>query len=272
MPKMSYLRLCVWLYAVVVVPNFFPSQDPGEPTVYRLQDVVSAVFKPGNFFGGMFSDMAITSSDYTVYYLHRQHLSSVSTNSFAGLLHSASFSNSVLETEVVFDIVVHTIYGMSCTHHNPPLVTIEAALDALVKYGVSPRLYASPSQPLYPLLMLHTPYSPIDVYAVAGKWEFEDAAVAISAHLLAFDLSRITDELSVKMGPVYLRRLMDLHSTRTRALKNIALRPPAMHPPTLVCPEGSQARLNSEWAFAVAELAWVTLPGKYVPTLFSPLG
>ena len=252
-------------YAVVMLSDFVPSKNQSASNVSYL-DAVSETFKPGNIFGGMFSDMAITSSDYTVYYVHRQHLASVSTNSFAGLLTNASFSTSILETAPVFNVVIHTIYDMSCTHYNPPLANIEAAFNALVKYGVSPLLYASPSQPLYPLLMLHAPYRPIEAYAVAAKWGFEDAAVAISAHLLAFDLSCITDELSIKMGPIYLRRLMDLHFNRTRALKTIVLQPPRTHLPTLVCSEGLQAQLTTGWAFAAAELAWATLPGTCNPS------
>ncbi|KAI1791330.1 hypothetical protein LXA43DRAFT_436990 [Ganoderma leucocontextum] len=229
-------------------------------SVYSLPNSASTAFGPGNVFGGMFPDLAFTCSDQTVYYVHRHHLSRISTNAFAGLLTNAAFSISVLEPATVLNTVIHTIYGMSCTHHNPSLDTIEAVLVALVKYGLAPHFYAVPSRPIYPLLLLHAPHQPIDAYALAGKYSLEDAAVTISGHLLAFDLWRITDELSIKMGPVYLRRLVDLHRDRANALKSIALRPPSNHPPTLMCGEMSQARLINAWAFAAAQLAWATLP------------
>ncbi|KAM5543293.1 hypothetical protein V8D89_003167 [Ganoderma adspersum] len=222
-------------------------------------------FGPGNIFDGMFPDMLIKSPDQTGYYVHRLHLSRVSTNAFGGLLANPASSISVLEPAAVLNVVIHTIYGMSSTHRNPSLDTIEAAIDALLKYGVAPHLYAPSSQPLYLLLLLHAPYRPIEAYAVAGKYGFEDAAVAISGHLLAYDLSRISDELSLKMGPVYLRRLVDLHNTRAQALKNIVLRPPGPHAPTLTVTcqcecAGDQSRLANSWAYAAAQLVWATLP------------
>ncbi|KAM5543238.1 hypothetical protein V8D89_003112 [Ganoderma adspersum] len=237
-----------------------PNHQHSSQTSYNVnpQDTIftgaSTSFGPGNIFGGLFSDLAVLSSDQTVYYVHRQHLSGVSTNAFAGLLPGAPFSISVLEPAAVLSIVIHTMYGRSCTDHSPSLDTIEAALDALVKYGVTPHLYASSPQPLYRLLLLHAPHNAIEAYALAGRHSLEAVAVAISAHLLAYDLSLITVELSIKMGAVYLRRLVDLHCDRTKALKSIVMRPPGGHPPTL-------ARLMNAWAFAVAELAWDTLPG-----------
>ena len=211
---------------------------------------------------GTFPDLEIVSSEKTSHCVHRQQLSRVSLNSFAGLLIDSAFSISVVEPALVLDIVLYTIYGMPFTHHNLPLNTIEAAIDALVKYGVAVRLFATPTGPLYPLLLSHAPHHPIDAYAVAGKYGFEDAAVAISAHLLAYDLFLISDELSIKMGPVYLRRLIDLHSNRATALKGIVLRPPEAHPPTATCGGAMQGWLTQAWVFAAAQLAWGTLPSK----------
>ncbi|KAM5543300.1 hypothetical protein V8D89_003174 [Ganoderma adspersum] len=243
--------------------------DVSSLSLYSLHTGASTAFGPGNMFDGLFSDLAVSSSDQTVYYVHRQHISGVSSNAFAGLLPNAHFSISVLEPAEVLNIVIHTMYGKSCTHHNPSLANIEAGLDALVKYGVTLTRYASPSEPLYRLLLLHAPHHPIEAYALAGRHSLEDAAVAISAHLLAYDLSLITDELSIKMGALYLRRLVDLHGDRTKALKNIIMRPPVGHPPTLMCSQMSQARLTNAWAFAVAELAWSTLPGMSTNALHS---
>ncbi|KAM5533990.1 hypothetical protein V8D89_012310 [Ganoderma adspersum] len=220
-------------------------------------------------FCGLFSDLAVSSSDQSVYYVHRQHLSGISTNAFAGLLPDAPFSISILEPAAVLNIVIHIMYDRSCTQYNPSLDNIEAALEVLIKYGVTPHLYASPSQPLYQLLLLHAPHHPINTYALAGQHSLENVTVAISAHLLAYDLSLITDGLSIKMGAVYLRRLVDLHCDRTKALKNIVMRPPGAHPPTLTCSQMSQARLTNAWAFALVDLVWSTLPGMSTNALHS---
>ena len=208
--------------------------------------------------------MAITSCDQDTFYVHRRHLSHISTNAFAGLLNSTRFSVTVEESTAVLNVVLHTIYAYDVpdTFHKPSLDTIEAAIDALLKYGITPKPYAAHPRPLYRLLLSHAPLQPIDAYALAGKHGFEDAAVAISAHLLAYDLSRITDQLSLRMGPVYLRRLVGLHQDRGKALKDIVLRPPDNHPPTVVCGPTSQAALTRAWALATAELAWWNLSGK----------
>ena len=205
--------------------------------------------------------MSLMSSDQVIFYVHRLHLSSISSNAFAGLLPTLATSFFVTERATVLDIVLHIVYGRPYTDRNPPLSEIEAALDALIKYGVNPYAHAIPHQPLYTLLKNHAPYHPIETYAVAGKYGLEAAAVAVSAHLLAYDPSNLSDELSVKIGPVYLRRLIALHHERSNALKNIVLKPPANHRPTLMCGEASQAQLTQAWAHAAAELAWDALPG-----------
>ena len=168
------------------------------------------------------------------------------------------------ERASVLDLLIHIVYGISCTHLAPSFETVEAVLDALIKYGISPPQSACPDQPLYQLLLLHAPHRPIDAYALAGQHGLEDAAVAISAHLLAYDSSQLSDALVSKMGPVYLRRLLCLHQNRLSALKTIVLRPPEGHPPTPTCGEEApeRAELAEAWAFAVAQLVWDVSPGE----------
>ena len=196
------------------------------------------------------------------FHVHSQHLLSLSSNAFAGLLANCEIPLLLAERSAVLDIVFHILYGMIYTHHSPPLAEIDAALDALIKYGVNPASHASPIHPLCALLRFHAPCLPIEAYAVAGKYSLEDAAVAISAHLLAYDFSNLSDELSIKIGPIYLRRLIGLHHDRSEALKTIILRPLATHQFTLLCGEASQAQLAREWAYAVAGLAWEKLPSE----------
>ena len=215
----------------------------------------------------MFPDMTVMSFDMVVFYVHRRKLSSLSSNAFAGLLVSLEAPLFLAERAAVLDIVFHILYGMLYTHHKPSLAEIDAALEALIKYGVNPASYAIPLRPLYDLLLFHAQYRPIDAYALAGKYGLQDAAVAISAHLLAYDLSNISDELSVTIGPVYLLRLINLHHDRSEALKSIVLRPPASHQPTLMCGEASQAELARAWAYAAAGLAWEKLPSEKTDSL-----
>jgi len=57
--------------------------------------------------------------------------------------------------------------------------------------------------------------------------------------LLSYSLASLTNELAVKMGPLYLKRLFFLHLGRIEALKRLLLPPP-----------------QPAWALASAYLAW----------------
>ena len=60
------------------------------------------------------------------------------------------------------------------------------------------------------------------------------------------------------MGPMYFKRLLDLHQMRRDALKHIVMKPPVAHPPVLTCRSDDQRKLTTAWAHVVAELAWDT--------------
>ncbi|KAI0373459.1 hypothetical protein BV20DRAFT_1033801 [Pilatotrama ljubarskyi] len=222
---------------------------------------MSTMFTPGFMVDGSFPDIALISSDSTVFHAHTRRLLSASTNAFAGYLAQPVGSIALPESAAVLNVVLHLIYGMFCLHFQPSFESTEAALDALNKYGVPVSQLAS-SQPLYQLILSYAPYYPIEAYALAAHYQLEDAAVAVSGHLLAYDMSKLTDELTVKMGPLYLARLIGLHQSRARALRDIALRPPASHPPTSTCSDEEQAKLQRGWAFANADIVWQVLPSK----------
>ncbi|KAI0330920.1 hypothetical protein GY45DRAFT_1336527 [Cubamyces sp. BRFM 1775] len=223
---------------------------------------ISSIFNPGFIVDGLIPNLEITSADAVHFHVHRDRLFLASTNAFGGLLRDPVFSFAVPEPATVLNIVLNVIYGMSCLPNPPSLESTEAALDALIKYGLPVAQLAKPSYPLYELIRSYAPYYPIEAYAVAGHYKLEELAVAISAHLLAFDLSRISDELTVKMGPIYFSRLANLHRARMTALRNIVLQPPAMHPITPTCNEEVQRELSRAWAFANAEIVWNALPSK----------
>ena len=162
----------------------------------------------------------------------------------------------VPEPASLLRVALHVLYGLPCVHLNASLNLIEGALDALLKYGVAIRAIAAPRFPLYDLVLARAPVQPIEVYALAGKYALEDVAVAASGHLLSYDTLTLSDELSVKMGPSYLKHLFDLHDTRRAALKNIVLKPPGGHAPTAMCDARSQQQLAAAWAHAAADIAW----------------
>ncbi|KAI0633320.1 hypothetical protein C8Q77DRAFT_1157545 [Trametes polyzona] len=230
---------------------------------------ISTTFQPSLRIDNVLPDVILISSNNVYFYAHRHRIINVSSNLFGGLLlfdpgtspHGFLPTLNLPESGDVINVVLHTVYGLSCTHFHPTLETVEAALDALIKYGVSLQIHAAPRyRPLHQLLLSRAPYRPIDTYALAGKYELDELAVTVSGHLLSFDLSRITDDLATKMGPVYLKRLFLLHQTRLHALKQILLNPPAGHPPKPGCSLADQSQLTRAWALATAQLVWDATP------------
>ncbi|KAI8980693.1 hypothetical protein BD414DRAFT_420794 [Trametes punicea] len=245
---------------------------------------VSTAFHPSLIVDGAPPDLILASSDGVHFYVHRLRLSSVSTNRLGGLLSSDSVSSThslslarinTPESAEVLNVALHTIYGSSCQHYLPSLETVDAALDALERYGVPLRPLATPNQPLYRLLLSFAPYRPIDAYAVAAHYALEEVAEATSSHLLAYDLARLPDETAQKMGATYLKRLFTLHQSRLAALRNILLRPPIPHPPAPGCTSEIQQKLTRAWAHAAAQLVWDVLPSvstMALRSLLEPIG
>ncbi|KAI9066566.1 hypothetical protein FKP32DRAFT_354827 [Trametes sanguinea] len=238
---------------------------PGDATI-------SAAFQPSLRIDDILPDLTLISSNNVYFYVHRHRITGASTNGFNGLLfdwgaHRHGFlpSLNLPETGDVLNVVMHIMYGLSCVHFHPSLETVEAALDALIKYGAPIQTYAAPYQPLYQLILSHAPYRPIETYALAGQHQLEDIAVTVSGHLLSFDLSRITDDLATKMGPVYLKRLFLLHQSRLMALKQLLLKPPANHPTTPGCNPSEHSKLTRAWALATAQFVWDATPSKPIP-------
>ena len=230
---------------------------------------VSITFQPSLRADDRLPDTAIISSNHVYFYVHRHRLLAASSNGFAGRFFDPQIGFGgflptiyVPESGDVLNVVLHTMYDRSCVHFYPSLETVEAALTALGKYGVAVDAYAAPGQPVFQLLTSHAPYRPIETYALAGQYGLEDVAVVVSGHLLPFDLSSLTDDIAIKMGPVYLKRLVLLHQSRLNHLRNIILEPPARHPPTAECGEVEQGKLTSAWAHASAQFVWDASPSK----------
>ena len=170
----------------------------------------------------------------------------------------------ISHSSAVVNIILHAMYNLSSLHYHPTLEMVEAALDALASYGTSIQLLALPDLPLHTLIVSFAPYAPLDAYAVAAKHELENAAITISSHLLAYDLSRLPDTTVQKMGPLYLKRLVLLHQSRLAALRDIVFKAPDKHPIVPGCNEELQQQMLGAWAHAVAQLVWDVRPSKSV--------
>ena len=242
----------------------------GTPLDHPNAISISTAFHPSLSLDGVPPNIILISSDNVHFYAHRSRLLATSVNRMGNLIPPDDTEDpthpvvvAVPQPSTVVNIILHTMYGQSCIHYLPTLEMVEVALDALAySYGVPLRPLALPTLPIYTLLLSFAPFRPLDAYAVAGKHSLEEAAVAISSHLLAYDLARLPDSTAEKMGVLYLKRLFLLHQSRLLELRNILFKAPATHPQTAACDETSQQKMLRAWAFAVAQLVWDVLPSE----------
>ena len=216
----------------------------------------------------MISDTVFRSTDGVLFYVNASVLLKASKSIFEAFLGASlqdkRFRDAILdipESSSVLNIIIHTIYGLSCAKHSPPFDDIETAVDRMPVYGLMPSTFIKPSSPLFQLLLSHAPVQPIRIYALAGHFGLDELAVQTSSHLLSYELSGLTDDLAKRMGAVYFKRLMCLHINLLDSLKAIILQPPPPHPATDTCDFMEQKKLSRAWALAASYLAWDSRPG-----------
>ncbi|KAF5361442.1 hypothetical protein D9758_006149 [Tetrapyrgos nigripes] len=212
-------------------------------------------------------DIILISSDSVVFYVAQAALLSASDNSFGGLLPVTSEYNiervrylpKVQSSEL--NVMLHIIYAANCARFCPSLQVIIRAIDLLPEYGTPPNTWITTTNPIYDLLLLHVPIYPLDIYSLCGRHDIYELAIAVSPHLLSFDLSSLTDEDAESMGSLYLIRLFRLHRSRVEALVTSLMPAPDLHDPTRDCGfESQQKILLSAWTMAVAYLSQCAKP------------
>lgn len=241
---------------------------------------VSTTFFPGATLDTLPPDLILLSADSVFFNVHSHRLLAASDNGFGHLLPAApkkarggdphappdpdpdqSPIVSVPESSEILNLVLHAVYGLSCTHYVPALDTLVAAGDTFGTYGLSARAVVAPGAPLFDALLLHAPVRALDVYVFAARHDLLELAVLTSSHLLSLQLAGLTDEVCAAMGAVYLKRLFFLHLGRADALKRLLLMPPPAHTPTQQCGFEERGKLTRAWALAAAYLAWDSRPG-----------
>ncbi|TFK55478.1 hypothetical protein OE88DRAFT_1651810 [Heliocybe sulcata] len=278
-----------------VVPRGPASQVPTPPASHNTTPAdenapdatlivsVSTTFFPGASVDPLPPDLILLSSDTVFFYVHTHRLLTASENGFNQLLPATPRADntdvgpavSVPEPSSVLNVVLHTIYQLSCVHYSPTFPLLEAAVTAMSVYGIPLKAHIAPALPLYQHLLLHAPLVPLGLYALAAQHDLYELAVAASAHLLSLSLSSLTDELAMRIGPIYLKRLFFLHLGRADALKRLLLPPPQPHGPTAWCDTVEQQKLTRAWALASAYLAWDARPDLSTTTIeaaLNPLG
>jgi len=227
---------------------------------------VSTTFFPGAQHLATPPDTVLLSSDNVFFYVHSHLLLAASENGFRGRVPtSLKNENSVIsisENSAVLNILLHTVYDMSCAHYSPTFPSLVTSVNRLPVYGLRPKVRIAPSTPLFSLLLSYAPLFPLELYALAASQDLYDLAVSTSSHLLSFPLATLTDEMAERIGAVYLKRLFFLHFGRSDALKRVLLPPPNPHAPTAFCNFTEQKKLTRAWALASAYLAWDARPGQ----------
>lgn len=257
-----------------------PQSLDGSPVLDKAGTLVSVstTFFPGSQHLATPPDTVLLTTDNVFFYVHSQSLLTVSGNRFRELLLPSQQPSdtqdpviSVPENSTVLNIVLHTVYDISCIHYSPSFAAIITAVNCLPVYGIAPNKHIALSTPLFSLLLSHAPLYPLELYALAASHDLYDLAVSTSSHLLSFPLASLTDEMAQLIGPIYLKRLFFLHLGRSDALKRVLLPPPHSHAPTTFCDLTEQKRLTRAWALASAYLAWDARPDLSTSTMESAL-
>jgi hypothetical protein len=230
------------------------------------------VFYPGAH--SVDSDSIFSSLDSVHFYVHSDVLLGAAEHAFRPIL-AAPLSDPryrttivhVDETSEVLNLIIHALYSMSPVRHAPTFDNIVTAIDRMPHYAINPRNHIIPLNPLHGLILHFAPLYPLEVYALAARYDIFDVAETTSSHLLSHSLEKISDEMATRMGAVYLKRLLCLHVSRFIALKNIILVPPFPHPPTTACGFENQRKLTRAWAMVASYLAWDARPGPWYYTL-----
>lgn len=178
---------------------------------------------------------------------------------------------SLPERASVINLLVHAVYYMPCTQFMPSLEDLSEAVAALSTYGLSTQTYLIKDAPLFDALLAHAPTRPLDLYAFAATNGLHELAVLASPHLLSLDLSSVSDDIAVKIGPIYLKKLFFLHLGRTSALRELLQLPPHPHVPTPSCGFEEQRELTRAWALASAYLTWNARPHTGASTIEAAL-
>lgn len=196
----------------VLLPQLSHESDYDSPEQDNLVSISTTFFPSANHERLGPANLVLRSQDAVYFYCHIDFIRSVSDNNFHNLLPAQTVESTgsfvtVFEPAVVLNIMLHAIYNLSCAHYAPTFTDLAAAVAALTKYGISVRQRISPHTFLFAQIMTHAPENSMDIYALAASYDLYELATAVSPHLLSYNLSNITDEMAIQIGPVFLKRL-----------------------------------------------------------------
>ncbi|TFK24351.1 hypothetical protein FA15DRAFT_741776 [Coprinopsis marcescibilis] len=236
---------------------------------------VSSSFRPGSH--DATHDAILRSSDTVLFYVHSNIMKASSPRIFDQFFASATSQDDIIdvpESSAVLNVLLHSLYDMSCASYAPSFDILEEAVDRMAFYHISPASQIHPGRRLFSLMLTHVPLLPLRIYTFAAHYQLHELAVQSSSYTLALSVSTVTDEMAQRMGGVYLKRLMLLHIGRQETFKTIFQDPPGTHPVTRACGYEDQKRLARAWTLATAYLGWeghIDLPINVIRASFSDL-
>ncbi|KAK0217101.1 hypothetical protein IW262DRAFT_169943 [Armillaria fumosa] len=236
--------------------NDFMLESYPPPPPHQHINAVSTKFHTDFKHNGKPPDIQLVSSDRVLFLVHHHMLADASTNRFNTLLDSLQPFTTIPETSDFLNIILHAIYGLSCSQFQPNIDTLMTAVCLFPKYGLQPKRYIYPSSPLFRDIRYQMPLSPLTTYVVSSYYELEDLAVITSGHLLALDVSTMSEETVEFINPVYLKRLFDLQQRCLDTLKRLFAVPPNLHPATPLCDFIAQKSFTRAWSLYTTRLLW----------------
>ncbi|KAK0473442.1 hypothetical protein IW261DRAFT_1569857 [Armillaria novae-zelandiae] len=226
------------------------------PHSYQQINAISTKFNIDFKHNGIPPDTRLVSSDLVLFLVHRHMLADTSTNRFNTLLDSLRPCTIIPETSDFLNIILHAIYGHSCSQFQPNIDTLMTAVCLFPKYGLQPKRYIHPSSPLFNDIRYQMPLLPLTTYVVSSYYELEDLAIITSGHLLTLDISTMSEETVEFINPVYLKRLFDLQQMRLDKLKRLFDAAPSPHPATPRCDFIAQKSFTRAWSLYTTRLLW----------------
>ncbi|KAL0579262.1 hypothetical protein V5O48_002766 [Marasmius crinis-equi] len=220
-------------------------------------------------------NLILLTSDSVVFYVDEATLLQASSNSFKSLLPITAenqmqrilFMEDIPSAELEY--MLQAIYNVrgNTVSAAANIQTLMRAVDRLPVYGISPGTCISPTSHLYQYLLSSAPLHPMEIYALAAQYGMETLAVTVSSHTLVLELSQISEDLSARMGSMYLLRLFQLHTGRTDTLKRLLAAELELHYVTDICNFDKQKRLKEGWNLAVASLSFNLRPDTTTTTI-----
>lgn len=162
----------------------------------------------------------------------------------------------------ILNVVMCTVYDLSCDVDVPTSECIASATESMKKYGMTPlQRFISRGMPLYNTFLNRAPLCPMATYAFAGAENLEDLAVATSSYTLHLKLHLLPDETVAKMGVSYHYRLHKLHGTRIAALKGMLDSPLFPHVAKPHCSARQRQIVSRAYNLATAQVFYNASPG-----------